>query len=112
MLLLLMRGGVRECTLGRELLLGLRLGLLLLEGARGIREAVLAALLEEVGGGLGHDCPLVWQTRISWHDVALGHPEAWIRSAVWAAEGRVGTETWRTLRRLTCTRCEHTVRLS
>ena len=106
--------GMRESVLRRKL--GLRLRLLLLEGASGVGEAVLSALLllllKEIRRWLGYDRSLVGQGRISWHHVPLWHPIAWIWRAEWASERRVGPEAWGSLRGLTCTRCEHTACLS
>ena len=105
---------MRKSVLRRKL--GLRLRLLLLEGASGVGEAVLSALLllllKEIRRWLGYDRSLVWQGRISWHHVPLWHPIAWIWRAEWTSERRVGPEAWGSLRGLTCTRCEHTACLS
>ena len=95
----------------------LRLCLLLLERAGGEWEAVLPPLLlllllEEVGRRLGYDRPLVGQVWISWHHRPLGQRVSWIGPPEWPPERRVGAEAWGSLRRLSCTRCKHTVRLS
>ncbi len=102
---------MRECAFRCELLLRLRLGLLLLDCARTVGEVVLtAALLKEVRGRLWDDRPLGGEAWIPWHNIPLGNAIAWIWAAVWTTKDGVGAETWRTLGRLTCTRCEHTVR--
>lgn len=105
-LLLLLMGGKGELWMG---LLGLRLLLLLLLGIRAAKGKTAwgTRLYEAAGGGLWHQilsCSVILKAlgRIGSDDVSGRKTICGIRASERTRDSRRGTETWWSLRGLTC----------